>query len=48
MIRIVRAECENSGCEWLHVDFGDQNRRFYLEACGFTATSAGLIQLNPM
>ena len=35
----------DAGCEWLHVDFTDDLRPFYLDACGFRPTSAGLIQL---
>jgi hypothetical protein len=35
-----------AGCEWLHVDFEDHLRDFYLNACGFTPTNAGLIQLR--
>lgn len=38
-------ESRAGGCEWLHVDFEDHLRAFYLEACGFTETNAGLIQL---
>ncbi len=34
-----------AGCEWLHVDFEDHLRAFYFDACGFTPTNAGLIQL---
>lgn len=34
-----------AGCEWLHVDFEDHLRGFYLEACGFTTTGAGLVKL---
>jgi len=34
-----------AGCEWLHVDFDDDLRPFYLDACGFTPTGAGLLQL---
>lgn len=34
-----------AGCEWLHVDFEDRLRPFYLDACGFTPTSAGLLRL---
>ncbi|MEV0438702.1 GNAT family N-acetyltransferase [Streptomyces spectabilis] len=32
-------------CEWLHVDFDDELRPFYFEACGFRPTPAGLIAL---
>jgi GNAT superfamily N-acetyltransferase len=35
-----------AGCEWLHVDWDEENlTRFYLDACGFTPTPAGLIAL---
>ncbi|MFD9902942.1 GNAT family N-acetyltransferase [Streptomyces sp. NPDC059063] len=34
-----------AGCEWLHVDFDDDLRAFYFDACGFTVTPAGLIAL---
>ncbi|MFD6443989.1 GNAT family N-acetyltransferase [Promicromonospora sp. NPDC060204] len=33
------------GCEWLHVDFEADRSRFYLEACGFRTTAAGLMRL---
>ncbi|MFE0630932.1 GNAT family N-acetyltransferase [Streptomyces sp. NPDC058864] len=33
-------------CSWLHVDFEDGMREFYLDACGFRPTSAGLIALR--
>lgn len=34
------------GCEWVHVDFEDDLRAFYFDACGFEPTSAGLIQVT--
>lgn len=34
-----------AGCEWLHVDFGHELTSFYLDACGFDPTDAGLIHL---
>ncbi len=34
-----------AGCEWLHVDFEPHLRGFYVDACGFTPTDAGLIRL---
>jgi GNAT superfamily N-acetyltransferase len=46
--RLVEVAVERSraaGCEWLHVDFEDHLRGFYFDACGFTPTNAGLIQL---
>ena len=35
----------DAGCEWLHVDFDEDLRRFYVEGCGFEPTQAGLIEL---
>jgi GNAT superfamily N-acetyltransferase len=35
-----------AGCEWLHVDFDDELRPFYFDACGFRPTNAGLISLQ--
>lgn len=46
MIEVVRSECRRSGCEWLHVDFDEDLERFYVQSCGFTPTSAGLIRLS--
>jgi hypothetical protein len=34
-----------AGCEWLHVDFGEHLAAFYVGACGFRPTPAGLIRL---
>lgn len=34
------------GCEWLHVDFEADRSRFYLDACGFRMTRAGLMRLT--
>jgi GNAT superfamily N-acetyltransferase len=36
---------EAAGCEWLHVDFEERLTAFYLNACGFRPTPAGLIHL---
>lgn len=37
-----------AGCEWLHVDFEPPDlARFYIDACGFTATSGALVRLAP-
>lgn len=35
-----------AGCEWLHVDFDDELRPFYIGACGFRPTNGGLIALQ--
>ncbi len=45
LVSIAAAEARTAGCEWLHVDFEPEHREFYLAACGFTETEAGLIQL---
>ena len=44
---VAQAElrARNAGCEWLHVDFGEDLRGFYLTECGFSPTGAGLIAL---
>jgi GNAT superfamily N-acetyltransferase len=46
LIAVVAAQARAAGCEWLHVDFEDHLRRFYLDACGFEPTNAGLIALQ--
>ena len=46
---LVRTAVENArgrGCEWLHVDFDEELRGFYLDDCGFTPTGAGLVPLT--
>ncbi len=45
MIGLAVSEARAAGCEWLHVDFDDELRTFYLDACGFTPTAAGVIAL---
>jgi GNAT superfamily N-acetyltransferase len=45
VVKIAEREARAAGCEWLHVDFDDHLRPFYLSACGFAPTSAGLIAL---
>jgi GNAT superfamily N-acetyltransferase len=46
LVGVARDEAQRAGCEMLHVDFDDDLRGFYLEACGFTPTNAGLIALQ--
>jgi GNAT superfamily N-acetyltransferase len=38
-------QARQAGCDWLHVDYEGHLRPFYLDACGFTPTDAGLIAL---
>ena len=45
MIAVAICEARAAGCEWLHVDFDDDLRPFYLDACGFTPATAGVIAL---
>ena len=44
---VHRAEvaARDAGCEWLHVDYGEELAPFY-KACGFAPTPAGLIRLG--
>ena len=41
----VSAARETGGA-WMHVDFDDDLRSFYYDACGFRPTNAGLIALQ--
>ncbi len=45
LIHAARDEAKLAGCEWLHVDFDDELRGFYFEACGFKPATAGLMEL---
>ena len=45
LIAVAIDEARAAGCEWLHVDFNDDLRPFYLDACGFTPAAAGVISL---
>lgn len=46
LVRLAVEKCREQGCEWLHVDFDPHLRDFYLGACGFRPTDAGLIALK--
>ena len=39
-------EAARAGCEWLHVDFEEDLAAFYLDACGFRASAAGVLRLR--
>ncbi|MFC0674765.1 GNAT family N-acetyltransferase [Brachybacterium hainanense] len=45
VVSLAVAEARAAGCEWLFVDFSEDLAPFYLDACGFRATPAGLIHL---
>jgi len=46
LVALAGREARAAGCEWLHVDFEDDLRGFYFEACGFVETNAGLMALR--
>lgn len=45
LVRRAAVAAKAAGCEWLHVDFEPGLWEFYIEACGFEPTAAGLIRL---
>jgi GNAT superfamily N-acetyltransferase len=45
VVMAARDGAREAGCEWLHVDFDDDLRSFYYEACGFARTNAGVMHL---
>ena len=45
LVEAARDGARAAGCEWLHVDFPDELAPFYLDACGFLPTRAGLMAL---
>ena len=46
LVRRALREAQAVGCEWMHVDFEDQLEGFYMHACGFRSTRAGLMRLT--
>jgi GNAT superfamily N-acetyltransferase len=47
LVRLAALHAKRAGCEWMEVDFEDEERLapFYLESCGFRPTNAGLLHL---
>jgi GNAT superfamily N-acetyltransferase len=45
VVAAARDAARDAGCEYLHVDFDDDLKPFYFDACGFTPTNGGLIAL---
>ncbi|WP_310887540.1 DUF5959 family protein [Streptomyces sp. ZS0098] len=45
LVRLAAERSRAAGCQWLHVDFEERLRAFYVDACGFRTTAAGLIAL---
>jgi GNAT superfamily N-acetyltransferase len=46
LVQVARSGAAAAGCEYLHVDFDEDLRDFYLGACGFSPTGAGLLRLQ--
>lgn len=46
LVALARERARSAGCEWLHVDFDAHLTPFYIDACGFRPTAAGLIDLD--
>jgi GNAT superfamily N-acetyltransferase len=46
VVHAARDGATAAGCEFLHVGFGDELAPFYLDACGFTPTGGGLMELG--
>jgi GNAT superfamily N-acetyltransferase len=45
LVAVAAGKARRAGCAWLHVDFEEHLRSFYVRGCGFTPSSAGLIAL---
>lgn len=45
LVELAVRETRRAGCTWLHVDFEEHLRAFYIRGCGFTPSSAGLLPL---
>jgi len=48
VVRLAAHHARAAGCEWLHVDFAADLGPFYVGACGFRPTDAGLIHLHAL
>jgi ribosomal protein S18 acetylase RimI-like enzyme len=47
MVAIAAEHARAATCEWLHVDFEEHLRPFYVGSCGFRPAQAGLIAVQP-
>lgn len=45
LVATCRERAREAGCEFLHVDFEEHLREFYIGSCRFSPTHAGLIYL---
>lgn len=48
LVRRAAQHAKAVGCEWLHVDFEPRLAAFYVDACRFRPTDAGLIHLSSL
>ena len=46
LVDVAAQEAAAAGCSWLHVDFDEEHRAFYLDRCRFRPTLAGLRALG--
>jgi ribosomal protein S18 acetylase RimI-like enzyme len=46
LVQALVEQVKDSSCEWLHVDYEPHLADFYIEACGFRTTRAGLLRLH--
>jgi ribosomal protein S18 acetylase RimI-like enzyme len=46
LVLTAAKEAKAAGCQWLHVDYEPHLCEFYLGACGFVPTEAGLLKLR--
>jgi len=46
VVHAARDAVQAAGCEHLHVDFDGDLASFYIDACGFTPSTAGLISFE--
>jgi len=46
MVKLATEQAREAGCEWLHVDFEEHLRSFYVDACGFQPAPAGVVKLR--
>ena len=46
LVHMARDGAVAAGCAWLHVDFEERLRGFYVVACGFEPSPAGLMRLR--
>jgi GNAT superfamily N-acetyltransferase len=46
LVHVAAEEAWAAGCERLHVDYEPHLADFYLKACGFSPTDAGLLKLR--